>query len=214
MATNLLDGLGLLPTTLPPFGSLTAAYLLSPDAAPGPEHAPLPAKLAPSALVVEYSVDSRQQCGVAAAPLGPVGAAGRGAANGGSLIAAAARGLEQTPAPDALDLLGGSESASPRKGAAAAAAVSPGAGSGSPTSTAGGGEAAADGPGGSRQHCCFRHRLTLEMPSPEGSTDGERVTIAIFWITICIFATELATQTVLLVQPGGLQSGRFCTPPA
>ncbi|KAI7835534.1 hypothetical protein COHA_010562 [Chlorella ohadii] len=179
VATNLLDGLGLLPTTLPPFGSLTTAYLLSPDAAPGPEHAPLPAKLAPSALVVEFSVDSRQQCGVAAAPLGPVGAAGRGTANGGSPSVAAARGLEQTPAADALDLLGGSESASPRKGAAAAAAAagSSGAGGGSPTSTAGGSEAAGDGAGGTTQHCCFRHRLTLEMPSPEGSTDGALVLV-------------------------------------
>lgn len=180
LANNLLDALGLLPTSLPPFGSLTAAFLLSPDAGSAPEHAPLPAKLAPSALVVDYSVDSKQQCGVAAVPLGPVGTAARGAASGGSPTAAAARGLEQTPDADALELLGSAENGSPRKGAVAAAAAaatgpaSSGAGGDSPTSTANAGEAAVGGAGSDRQHCCFRHRLTLELPSSESATDGER----------------------------------------
>lgn len=177
VANNLLDALGLLPASLPPFGSLTAAFLLSPDAGLAAEHAPLPAKLAPSALVVDYSVDSKQQCGVAAVPLGPVGAAARGAASGGSPTAAAARGLEQTPEAGALELLGSADNGSPRKGAAAAAATGPassGAGGDSPTSTANAGEAAVGGAGSDRQHCCFRHRLTLELPSSESATDGER----------------------------------------
>lgn len=168
VASSLLDGLGLLPTTLPPFGSLTAAFLLSPDAPSGPDHAVLPAKLAPSALAVEYSVDSRQQCGVAVAALGPVGAAGRGGSPMAATAAAAAGapvGLQQTPAAEALDLLC-SSNVGPTPGKAAAAGG--GSDGNSPTATAGGEEA-----GGSRQHCCFRHRMTLEMPALDSNTSGE-----------------------------------------
>ena len=167
VSSSLLEGLGLLPTTLPPFGSLTAAFLLSPDVPSGPDHAVLPAKLAPSALVVEYSVDSRQQCGVAVAALGPVGAAGRGGSPTAAAAAAgAAAGLQQTPAAEVLDLLPTGSNSGPAPGKAAAAGGS--SDGGSPTSTAGG-----EAGGGHRQHCCFRHRMTLEMPAPDSTTSGE-----------------------------------------
>lgn len=147
----------------------------------------MPAKLQPSVLAVEYSFDSRQQCGIAAAPLMPqqqqqhgreakaVSAGGSGSGSGvagdaAGPAAAAQQGQEQqrqkTPGAGVLRLLSssGNGSGSPRKGAG---------GSDSPTAVAE--EGGADVSAGSCQLCSFRHLLTLEMPASEEATTGTLV---------------------------------------
>lgn len=160
LASSLLDGLGALPCVVPPGGSLAAAFLLAPTTSDTAESL-LPAKLQPSELVVEYSFDSRAQCGVGVAPLAAAVHPG-----GGSPRAAGAPlpGFEHTPAPEVLELLaasGGSRPATPDAGS--------GGGRGSPTATAGGG----GGEGGSTQHCSFRHLLSLEMPATDEDSSGK-----------------------------------------
>lgn len=149
VSSSLVDALGLLPATLPPFGALAAAFLLAPDApAAGAEHSLLPPKLQPSALTVDYSVDGRLQCGVAAPALAAVATV---------MDAAPAAASQLTPTADALSLLAGGGAAEGRGGG------------GSPTTVADSGGAGAAGV----QHCSFRHLLTLEMPAADQDTSGE-----------------------------------------
>lgn len=208
VASSLLDSMGLLPATLPPFGSLTASFLLAPEpgVAAGADFTPLPAKLQPSALVVDYSIDSRQQCSLPAAALsgggasggdGGLGGRGRdprpGAGAGGSPTSGAAEagaaggvagaaGTAQTPALAVLELLDASGRQRPSSPLGSPGKRST---SGSPTATASGAALGVDGegPGGcaTRQLCCFRHLLTLEMPASEDDSSGEGCCLAASW---------------------------------
>lgn len=147
VASSLLDGMGLLPASLPPRGSLIAAFLLHSDTA---DRGLLPTKLQPSGLVVDYNIDSQQQCGVACEPLSaasPVPGA------------AAGTGQQQTPAAEVLDLLC---SGSSKEGSAG----------GSPTVTASSVERVGAA-GSGLQLCCFRHLLTLELPASDEGANGE-----------------------------------------
>jgi hypothetical protein len=188
LTSSLLDCMGLLPTTLPPFGCLTAAFMLAPDPAwAAAEHCLLPAKLQPSALVVDYSIDSRQQCGVAAAPLAghareakaPVGAPVGGSPRSGAAVGAAVAAVPgQTPAGAVLDMLtassdGGSQDrqavmASPTAATAAAEALAEG------EAGAAAGTCSGDG---DRQQCCFRHLLSLERPASDEDTTGGQLSL-------------------------------------
>lgn len=184
LTSSLLDGMGLLPTTLAPFGCLTAAFVLAPDPAwAAAEHSLLPAKLQPSALVVEYSIDSRQQCGVAAAPLAgharevkPAGGAPASGSprSGAASEAAAAATPGQTPAAAVLDMLAASSDSGSQDRQAA---------TGSPTAATEAAEAMADGEGeagaaaGDRQQCCFRHLLSLERPASDEDAAGGQLSL-------------------------------------
>jgi hypothetical protein len=166
VASGLLDALGALPASLAPHASLAASFLLTPDPAAAPaDLPPLPAaKLQPSALAVEYSVDGLQQCGVAAAPL-------TAASGGGDGAWPAPAGSRRTPGPAVLQLL----DASGRQRAASPLG-SPSRRRSSPVATvvAGGfgetGEEEEEGDGW--QHCVFRHLFTLEPPASEDDTSG------------------------------------------
>lgn len=187
LSSSLLDGMGLLPASLAPGASLSAAFLLVPEGDAGSSGAgdaglALPAKLQPSVLSVDYTIDSRQQCGVAAAPLGqqPSGAShsnqqqhSKETGGGGAVAAPASRQQhargdgqhQQTPGAEALDLLARSAS----RGASRTLDLLGSGGSAAATPEDGGGE----GTAGGRQLCSFRHLLTLELPASEEGSSGE-----------------------------------------
>lgn len=197
LSSSLLDGLGLLPASLDPGASLTAAFLLVPEGDAGDACASdaavlLPAKLQPSVLSVDYTIDSRQQCGVAAAALGQHASGshhssqqqqhGREADGGGVASAPAPQQQraqqghtqqQRTPGADALELL----ERTPSRGASRALNLR---GDGRPPGADDSGsedEGPAGGPGlepGGRQLCSFRHLVTLERPASEEGSSGER----------------------------------------
>lgn len=195
LSSSLLDGLGLLPASLDPGASLTAAFLLVPEGDAGDACASdaavlLPAKLQPSVLSVDYTIDSRQQCGVAAAALGQHASGshhssqqqqhGREADGGGVASAPAPQQQraqqghtqqQRTPGADALELL----ERTPSRGASRALNLR---GDGRPPGADDSGsedEGPAGGPGlepGGRQLCSFRHLVTLERPASEEGSSG------------------------------------------
>lgn len=238
LSSSLLDSIGLLPASLGPGESLTAAFLLVPEsdaggAASGDPAVVLPAKLQPSVLSVDYTIDSRQQCGVAAAALGQHAAGAhhsshqqqaqhnREAEGGGAATDPASlqqqhaqqgQMQQRTPGSEALDLLGRSV----RRGASRALGLHgdeshPAAG-GDDSGSDGEGQGVPSGEPGGRQLCSFRHLVTLEMHASEEGSSGERAGRSLLGSALlALVAVACAAHSV---GSGGPGRASAATPPS